>query len=756
MKDDSRQDDNTHTHAVMTKGTMVAHYRLAERIGAGGMGEVYLAQDTELDRNVALKFLSTQLCQDEECRARFKREAQAAAKLDHPNIVTVYEVGEYQGRPFFAMQHVEGRSLRDIILEKKISQPQAVDYAIQLCEGLNEAHAAGVVHRDVKPGNIIIDTKGRPRLLDFGLATVLGTDQITKAGSTLGTHGYMSPEQLQGGEVDHRADIFSLGVVLFEMMTSEKPFQGDNEAAVSHAIVYDMPPVLTEYAADIPAGLQSVVDKMLEKNVADRYESVVDLLHDLGNVRKQMESDNPSSSSRPSIAVLPFTNLSADPEQEYFCDGMAEEIINALTHIEELRVVARTSCFAFKGRQADIREIGRKLNVETLLEGSVRKAGKRIRVTAQLVKVSDGYHLWSERYDRELEDVFTIQDEISLAIVEKLKVKLLEKDRVALTRRPTINPEAHSLYLKGRYFWSKRSREGFEKAIEYYKLAVGIDPSYSQAHAGIAACYNDLPNYSTFPPSQAYPLAKEAALKALELDDENAEARTALGLIKSDYEWDWEGAEKEFRRAIELNPAYETAHHWYAFLLIYQEKVEEAMAEMHRAHDLDPLSLATNRNLGFLYYLARRYDDALEWLHKAVELDPEFTYTHFVMGLTYLRKRDFDKAIEALQRERNLTGGVNPIVVLPLGIAYMRMGDREKAEEILAGVEERMHHEYISPFYLAQLYFALGRIDTGFELVQKAYDERDIHMRTLKVMPMEKEVRQDARYATFLKKMKLD
>lgn len=750
-----KDNDRTRSFTVLSAGSFVSHYKVIEKIGAGGMGEVYLAEDTELNRKVALKFLPSHLCADEDYRARFKREAQAAAKLDHPNIVTVYEVSEYQKRPYFAMQYVKGQSLTDLIEEKVLSIDETANLAIQICEGLSKAHQAGIIHRDIKPSNIMIDNDGRLKILDFGLAAVKGTEKITQTGSTLGTFGYMSPEQVRGENADHRSDLFSFGVVLFEMLAAEKPFQGDNEAALMHAIVYATPPSLKSYDTETPAALQSVVDKMLEKEPDKRYKNVDDLLRDLKNIKKDIESGTMQSKTQSSIAVLPFTNLSADPEQEYFCDGMAEEIINALTHVEDLRVVARTSCFAFKGHHADIREIGRKLNVETLLEGSVRKVGKRLRITAQLVNVSDGYHLWSERYDRDMEDVFAIQDEISLAIVEKLKVRLLKEDQVALTKRFTVDAEAHNLYLKGRYFWNKRSRDGFEKAIEYFKKAIEIDPNYAQAYAGIAVSYSDLPNYSTFLPSEAYPLAKEAALKALEIDDEIAEAHTALGLIKSDYEWDWAGAEKEFKQAIELNPAYETAHHWYAFLLTYLGRSDEAIAEIRRAHELDPLSLAVNRNLGFLYYLSRRYDEALEMLHRAVEMDPDFTYTHFMMGLAYLRKGQFDRAIKVLQRERELTGGVNPIVVIPLGVAYVRMGDRAKAEEILAGVEERMKHEYVSPFYISQLHFALGKIDTGFEFLEKAYTERDIFLRTIKRMPVEEEVTQDPRFTALLKKMKL-
>ncbi len=755
MAADKSHDDQTQSFVALTAGATVSHYRIVSKIGAGGMGEVYLAEDTELDRKVALKFLPAHLCEDEDCRKRFRREAQAAAKLSHPGIVTIHEVGEHQGRPYFVMEHVEGQSLRDFSVDKELSIEQILDLGIQICEGLNGAHEKGVTHRDIKPSNILIDSHGRAKIVDFGLASVVGKDQFTKTGSTLGTIGYMSPEQVRGKEIDHRSDLFSLGVVLYELITRQNPFKRDSEAATLKAVSDDTPHPVARYRADVPDGLQSVVDKALEKDVMTRHQTAADMISDLKRLKRETSGVMPAVGQQPSIAVLPFTNLSADPEQEYFCDGMAEEIINALTHVKGLRVVARMSCFAFKGQQVDIREVGQQLNVGTVLEGSVRKAGNRLRITAQLVNVSDGFHLWSERYDREMEDVFAIQDEISLAIVEQSRVRLLKEGKAALTKRYTGDPEAHQLYLKGRYFWSQRTINSLEKSIVYFKEAILIDPDYAQAYAGMAASYTDLPTYSTRPPADVYPLAKEAVLKALEIDGELAEAHTSLGLILCDYEWDWMGAEREFKQAIRLNPSYETAHHWYALLLVYLGRVDEAISEIHKAYELDPLSLAVNRNFGFVYYLSHRFDDALEMLHKTVEMDENFTYTHFIMGLAYLRKLEFDKAIDVLQKERELTGGVNPIVVIPMGVAYVRMGDRTKAEEILAGIEERMRHEYVSPFYLAQLYFALGKIDLGFELLERAYTERDIYLRFIKAMPMEEAVTKDPRFTALLEKMKL-
>ncbi|MCX6832060.1 MAG: protein kinase [candidate division Zixibacteria bacterium] len=401
-------DDKTQAVTVLSKGTAIGHYRIVEKIGAGGMGEVYLAEDTKLDRKVAPKFLSPHLCQDSECRARFTREAQAAAKLDHPNIVAVHEVSEFQGRPFFSMQHVEGQSLKEVLAGKSLPLDRIFEIGVQVCEGLQAAHESGITHRDVKPSNILIDSHGRARIVDFGLASVVGSDQLTRIGSTMGTVGYMSPEQVRGEQVDRRSDLFSLGVVLYELITGRQPFKGDNDAATSRNTVDAEPEPLARYKSEVPDGLQTIVIKALAKDKNLRYQHVDDLLVDLKGLRQLPAFQ--VRTKQPSIAVLSFANLSSDPEQEYFCDGMAEEIINALSHLEDLQVVARTSALSLKGQAIDVREIGRKLGAKTVLEGSVRRSGNRLRITTQLVDVASGYHLWSEKFDRDLEDVFAIQD----------------------------------------------------------------------------------------------------------------------------------------------------------------------------------------------------------------------------------------------------------------------------------------------------------------------------------------------------------
>ena len=754
---ENQDNDKTRTHVALTKGTAVGHYKIIEKIGAGGMGEVYLAEDTELDRKVALKFLPSHLCQDEDCRTRFKREAQAVAKLKHPNLVTIYEVSEFQGRPFFAMEHIEGQSLRDLIGDKELRLDKVIDFAIQVCEGLSKAHQVGITHRDIKPSNIVIDADGRPKLLDFGLAAVKGMDKLTKTGSTLGTTGYMSPEQVRGEETDVRSDLFSLGVVLYEMIAGRLPFKGENEAATLHAITHDAPQPAARYRSDIPDGLQAIIDKALDKDVEMRYQTAAGVISDLKKLRRELESRVPAVQPHPSIAVLPFSNLSADPEQEYFCDGMAEEIINALTHIENLRVIARTSAFAFKGKHEDVREIGRRLDVETLLEGSVRKAGSRLRITAQLVKVADGSHLWSERYDREMEDVFGIQDEISLAIVEKLKIKLLGKEEPKIVKRYTEDLDAYNLYLKGRYFWNKRTEGGLKKGIEYFEQAIDKDPGYALAHAGLADSYSLLCSYHILPPKESIPRARTAATRAMELDDTLAEAYESLAHVRILYDWNWSNAKHEFRRAIELNPGYATAHQRYALLLTVIGQLDQAIAETRRAQELDPLSLIINTDVGLAFYIARQYDQAIEQCRNVLVMDPNFSVAHFALGLAYEQNEIYEEAVAELRKAISLSGGIT-VMIGALGHSYAVSGRRDKAKKVLEELRELSQRRYVSPYSIATIYVGLGDKDQAFEWLQKAYQDRSawlIHLH-LKVDPRLDSLRSDPRFTALLKKMGLE
>jgi serine/threonine-protein kinase len=741
-------------------GRTVSHYRILEKLGEGGMGVVYKVQDTKLDRIVALKFLPKHLLCDEEAKIRFEHEAKAASSLNHPNIATIHEIDEIEGECFIAMEYVEGKSLKELLKEKTLSLMEVLEIAIQICEGLTIAHEKGIVHRDIKSDNIMLSSRGQVKIMDFGLAKLRGVSKVTKTGSTLGTLAYMSPEQAQGIEVDRRSDIFSFGVVLYDLVTGQLPFKGEHEAAVVYSIINETPEPLARYKANVPEGLQMVVNKALEKNREMRYQHVDDLSADLRKVKKEVEAGltktlETSKKLMPSIAVLPFTDLSADKEQEYFCDGMAEEIINALTQVESLRVVARTSAFSFKGKDIDIREIGRKLNVETLLEGSVRKAGNRLRITAQLVNVADGYHLWSERYDREMEDIFAIQEEISLSIVDKLKVKLLKEEKAKLVKRYTDDPEAYSLYLKGRYFWNRRYEGGLQKGIEYFLQAIEKDPLYALAHAGIADCYNQFGLWGFLPPKEAYPKAKVAVAKALEIDDTLAEAYASLGWIKMFYDWDWAEAEKAFKRALELNPNYATVHYYYGLYLGVIGCGIEAISEAKKSVELDPLCLVHNAVLGFELYLRRQFDEAIEQLHKTLEMDSNFAVTCFFHGLSYMGKERWEEAITSLKKFASLWQG-SPFPIGFLGFAYGMAGKEDEALGMLDQLSRLSQQRYVSSFYKALIYAGLGRKDQAFEYLDKAYDERESWLVSLKAAPPMDTLRSDPRLGALIKKMGLE
>ncbi|UCD94418.1 MAG: protein kinase [Candidatus Zixiibacteriota bacterium] len=760
MSDKNQNDDQTRTYVSFPKGTRIGHYEIIEKIGAGGMGEVYLAEDTELDREVALKFLAPYLCQDRECRARFKREAQAAARLNHPSIVTIYEVSDYQDRPFIVMEYVEGQTLKELILKSDIIPENIVDSTIQVCEGLQVAHEAGIVHRDIKPANILVDKSRRPRIVDFGLAAVMGSEHITKTGSTMGTVGYMSPEHIADRKVDHRSDLFSMGVILYELFAGQTPFKKGSEAATMNSILNETPDAPSRYNPDISAELDRAILRLLEKEPGGRYQSAADLTGDLkkisASLKRAGEKMAQSTGLLPSIAVLPFTNLSADPEQEYFCDGMAEEIINALTHVEGLHVVARTSCFAFKGKHEDIREIGRKLDVETLLEGSVRKAGNRLRVTAQLVKVSDGYHIWSEKYDRDMEDVFAVQDEISLAIVDRLKVRLLGDEQVKIVKRPTDNLDAYNLYLKGRYFWNKRTRKEVSKAIDCFEQAIELDPNYALGYAGLADGYIIQADLDPVRRSEDWPRAEQAALKALELDDTLAEAHTSLAQVKVG-NWDWPAADKEFKRAIQLNPNYATAHHWYGLYHGAKGRYKEAVESLRRARELDPVSLIICVALAMAYHTHGQCDRALEEGRKCLDMDPSFPAGHVVLGWLYRWKGMYDLSIEEFREAMRLIGEAESLRLnVEIGITHALGGEVEKAREQLRDSAELSEEKHRPALQLAELCFALGEDDQGFQWLQTSYDQRDFYLPLFQRLLTFDRVRSDPRFIDLIRKLGLE
>jgi serine/threonine-protein kinase len=735
-------------------GIEIFQYKILEKIGSGGMGEVYLAEDTRLNRRVALKFLPIHLVSDGAFKTRFISEAQSAAKLNHPNIITIHEVGEYDERPFIVMEYVEGSSLSDIIEKEGLPSDRAVEITLQICEGLKEAHKAGIVHRDIKPSNIIIDKSGRCRILDFGLAAVQSEERLTRTGSLLGTVEYMSPEQVRGEKVDHRSDIFSLGVLLYEMLTGQLPFKGDYVAGVVYSIINESPEMLDRHRPDISGEFQKIVDGALEKDPEIRYQKINELVADLRKCQSGQLVDKPSK-HYPSIAVLPFRDMSAQKDQEYLCDGVAEDIINALTHLEGLQVVARTSAFSYRGRDIDIREIGRKLNVQSLLEGSIQKTGDRLRITAQLINVSDGYHIWSERYDRRLEDVFAIQDEISLNIVDRLKVRLLGEERAKLVKRGTANQEAYMLYLKGRYFWNRRYEGGLQKAIEHFQQAIEKDPGFALAYSGLADCFGVLGTYGFLPPKEAFTRARKAAERALEIDNSLAEAVTSLSFINMYFDWDWPAAESGYKRAIELNPNYATTHHWYGLLLSIVGRFDESIKELKRARELEPLEHVINAMAGLMFYLARRYDEALDQYYKVIEMDPNFSLVYFFLGGACGVKSRWAEAIKAHQRFLELTGCCT-LAIGVLGFTYAISGDRSKALEMLNRLEEISTEKYVSPFYTGLIYIGLDDRKLALEHLEKSFSAKEPFLALIKCWHIFDNVRSEDRFHELLKKMDLD
>ncbi len=741
-------------------GKTISHYKILEKIGEGGMGVVYKAQDTKLDRIVALKFLPRHLLCDDEAKTRFVHEAKAASALDHPNIATIYEIDQVEAECFISMAYVEGKSIKELIKEKTFSIQEVLDISIQIAEGLNAAHKKAIVHRDIKSDNIMLTDEGLVKIMDFGLAKLKGVSRVTKAGTTVGTVSYMSPEQARGKDVDHRTDIWSLGVILYEMLTRQLPFKGDYEQAVLYSILNEEPKLITDLRPDLPGELEQIMNKALSKSLDSRYHKGQDMLIDLRRVRSKLEGAKqqpPVKELQPSIAVLPFVDMSPQKDQEYFCDGMAEELINALTKIEKLQVASRTSAFQFKGEAHDIHEIGKKLKVQTVLEGSVRKARNRLRITAQLVNVADGYHLWSEKYDRDMEDTFAIQDEISLAIVDKLKVKLLGAEKENLVKRYTDDIEAYNLYLRGRYFWSKRTEQGLKQGIEYFKKAIKKDTHYALAYAGLADSYCLLCSYHILSPGESIPRAETAAKRAMEIDDSLAEAFEALAHVRILCDWTWSESEQEFKRAILLNPNFATARQRYSLLLTVMGQLDEAMVQIKEAQELDPLSLIINTDVALIFYIARQYDKAIEQSRSVIDMDPNFGVAHFVLGLAYEQKKRYKEAIQELQQGISTSGGIT-VMTGALGHTYALSGNTDEALTVLNELKELSKRRFVSPYSIATIYIGLGEIDQAFEWLQKASELRSvwlIHLH-LKVDPRLDTLRRDGRFIGLLKKMGLE
>src|SRR5438105_1618048 len=829
----------------LTAGTKLGRYEIHSQIGAGGMGEVYLALDTKLDRKVALKILPAEIAAHPDRMKRFVQEAKAASALNHPNIITIHEIDVTDSGPFIATEFIDGETLRQHIRSTPFRLGDALDVAAQIASALSAAHTAGIVHRDIKPENVMLRRDGIVKVLDFGLAKLTersSPDSVdmeaptrpvvnTEPGMVMGTAIYMSPEQARGMEVDARTDIFSLGVVIYEALAAHLPFEGSNANETIAAILSDKePPLLARYVVEAPAEFERIVAKALRKSRDQRYQTAKDLLLDLKALKQELEFTaklersapplspatssvtqsgatidqlavstgeaskfHPTSSAEylitrlqrhklaavvvlvviaaaiaglaaylharntevaiDSIAVLPFVNQNRDPDTEYLSNGLTESIINSLTQLPSLRVSPRSSVFQYRGKDIDPLKAARDLGVRAVLTGRMLQRGDNLMVSAELLDVRDNKQLWGEQYNRKLADALAVQQEISREISERLRTKLSGEEQRELTRRDTSNPDAYAFYLKGRYYWNKRTPDNLRKAIEQFQLAADKDPNYALAYVGLADCYSLLEFYAGTPASETSPKAKAFAERALQLDNSLAEAHTSLGYAYEEL-WQWEKAEAEFKRALKLNPNYPTAHHWHGILLLDAGRFDEALIEAKRAQELDPLSLAISQNVSQTYLARGDVNSAIVEARKIIELDPRYPRGHMYLGLAYLKQGNYAdanaelrKAVDLPERDRSVSG--------TLGYGYAVSGRRVEALAILKELEEKYgRHEAVGQD-LAAVYAGLGDKDQAFAWLEKDFQARSGLLPRVRWYVPYESLRSDPRYADLLRRMGL-
>jgi len=737
------------------------------------MGVVWKADDTTLNRVVAIKFLAEHLLRDAVRLARFKREAMAVAALNHPNIVQIFSVDEADGVPFLTMEYVGGGNLAAAIPRGGFPLEQFFDLAIPIADALHASHERSIVHRDLKPGNIMVGEDGRARIVDFGLAQLRapgsadedGSDASTVSGEkhAVGTLPYMSPEQLQGKPVDARSDIFSLGEVLYQMATGERPFDAENNADLVAAIMRSEPIPLTRRNPSLPRQLERIIEHCMRKDRKRRFQTALDVRNELEDLRRELQSDpakalsspsvKPATVDRNSVAVLPLRNLSGDRELEYFSDGLTEDLISTLAQIRSLRVVSRTSAFTFKEQGLGVQAIGRRLGVGTVVEGGVQMVGKRIRVTVRLVETTQGYHLWADKYDRELADIFQIQDEISHSVARALSVRL-ETSGMARSRHYTENLEAYRLYLKGRYHWHQETAEAFQQAFEYFGQALKADPDYAPAHTGIADYYGMLGFWGIVKPSEAWPQARKAAIQALALDPDLPEAHVSLGLVRLFFEWDAKEADREFRRAIELYPGLAEGHYARALVQTQAGNTAGALESMRRARSLDPLSAILQSTEAWVHYYARDYPEAIVGCRRTLELSSSFLEARIGLGLAYKEVAQFDDALRELEKARDLSEG-NPLVLGVLGATLARAGRTAEARTLVAELDGKQGG-YVAPMAYAMLWSGLGDARQTIAHLQRALDAKDGLVRYVKVSPLFDVLRKEPAFVQILATLNLD
>jgi serine/threonine protein kinase len=777
----------------LPRGVIVAgRYQIIEELGRGGMGVVYKAVDNKLKRTVALKFLPLEWTYDAQAKDRFIREAQAAAVLDHPNICTVHEINEEEAEPFITMEFIDGQSLRQKIAGKPMDQSQAFDIAIQAAEGLKEAHTKGIIHRDIKPGNIMLTAAGQVKIMDFGLAKVLGESLLTKEAVTMGTVTYMSPEQVRGEILDHRTDIWSLGVVLYEMLTGQAPFKGDHEQSLMYAIVNKEPEPLSKTQAKTSKGLENVVHTALAKDPAERYQSMGEFLEDLKAVAEGLKPLKAKTRvfrgkilglkkihayagigalvvffalviiflipgrghAYESLAVLPLENLSGDPQQEYFSDGMHDALITNLGKVGGLkRVIARSSVMRFKGTKTPLSKVAQELKVDALITGSVLRSGNRVRVSAQLINPATEAQIWAQSYDRDVRDILSLQNEIVSAITTEVKVQLTPQDKRRLTGARQVNPEAYEAYLKGLFHWYKLTKTDLDSALKYFELALEKDPEYAPAYAGICMVWGGYQQQGLVPAAEAMPRERAAALRALELDDTLAEVHYVLAGMHAWADWDWANGEKSYRLAIELNPNYPDPRVYYSHLLYMLRRPEEAMAQIKRALELDPLNALFRAVYAMNLMYARRYDDAIALLRDTLKASPNDLVALSALRSAYHMKHMYKEALEIWKASYAARGDKEALEALARGSAENGyQGGLQRVAEMLI---ERSRTKYVTPWQIGTLYTRAGKNQEALDWLEKAYEAHDGNTPYLSVDPIFDDLRADPRFQNILRRMNL-
>jgi serine/threonine protein kinase/tetratricopeptide (TPR) repeat protein len=831
-------DSQTETESM--EGRTISHYSILHKLGAGGMGDVYLAQDTTLNRKVAIKFLSQNSIAGEQARKRLVREAKAAAALDHPHICAVHEVSEEAGLSFIVMQYVEGETLASRIRRQPVEVREALDIAVQIADALAEAHTHRIIHRDVKPENVMLTASGQVKVLDFGLARIFREgslidsieeteSSLTMPGSVIGTVPYMSPEQVRGEALDARSDIFSFGAVLYEMVSGRNPFAAESVGATMSSILTKEPAPLARYASDVPDELQRIVRKALSKDKGGRYQGIKDLLIDLRSLKHELEFEgelerskspdksvtsekpavtdanqpadtgevltlrrastgaylvsginrhrraviitlatlvvtiatlaylfyfSPSSKAIDSIAVLPLVNTSNDPNTEYLSDGISEALINSLTELRQLRVMARATAFRYKGTEVDPQAVGRDLNVRAVLMGRVRQMGDTLNIQVDLVDATTGAQLWGQEYERKVSDVLSVKQAITREVTEKLRLRLSGEEQGRLVKRDTTNAEAYQAYLRGRYYWNKRTADGLRKAIEQFQQAIDRDPNYALGHVGLADSYLLLEEYAGAPASETLPKARAALDRALQIDDSLAEAHTSSAKIYED-QWRWAEAEEEYKRAISLNPNYPTAHHWFSVSFRLKRQFDDAMIEIKRAQELDPLSPVISVNVAIVYLLKNDLNSAIEQCKRIIELDPGFPGAPDKLGWAYLKQRRYEEATAAFQKAVELSGRAS-IYVSSLGYCYAVKGRRAEALRILKELEEKYARREAIGQDLASVYAALGEKDQAFAWLERDFEQRSGELPFITRWFSSENLRADPRYADLVRRMGLN